>query len=330
MKHAIKAGAIFAGIGGFCIGFKKAGINTSWAIDNDDFARATYTQYIQGTEYILKDVRVVSARDLEPVDVLSAGFPCQSFSQAGYRKGFEDERGKLFYDLMRIIHEFKDKRPSIIIFENSPYLRHGNGGSWFIEITKEIKKAGYWFREASVAELDSFELTPLPQRRNRLFMVGLSTARFNNGMFDFPDKKDNTPKNIKKYIDFDKEKGEEYYLPSDNRYYKMIGAKFEDPFCIYQLRKFLVRVKNPNECPTLTANMGQGGHNVPFIYDRKGLRRLTEQECLALQGFPEDFCFPKDVPRNKRYVQAGNAVCPLIAKLIADAIINMFGRIEGK
>lgn len=328
MEKDLKAGAIFAGIGGFCLGLQCAGISTSWAIDNDEYAQATYSHNINDTHYILKDVRTIAALDLEPVDILDAGFPCQSFSQAGSRKGFEDERGRLFYQLIRIIKEFKDKRPPIIIFENSPYLRHGDGGRWFLEITKEIKKAGYWFRETSYAELDSFELTELPQRRNRLFMIGLSTQSFDNGKFNFPTQKNNKPKDLKRFIDFDGEKEDSYYLPRDNRYYKMIDAKLDDPLCIYQLRKFLVRVKNPNECPTLTANMGLGGHNVPFIYDKKGLRKLTEYECLSLQGFPKEYTFPDAVPRAKRYVQVGNAVCVPVAELIAKSILDT--HFEGK
>jgi len=323
MEHDLKAGAMFAGIGGFCAGLKKAGVKTSWAIDIDEFARATYMQNFDETEYLLKDIRTLSAQDLEPVDILDAGFPCQSFSQAGSRKGFEDDRGKLFYDLMRMIREFKDKRPPVILLENSPYLRHGDGGRWFLEIAREIKKAGYWFRETSVAELDPYELTLLPQRRNRLFMVGLSTKHFDAGKFNFPSEKNTTSKNLKDYIDFYGEKDDFYYLAHDNRYYKMIDAKLDDPFCIYQLRKFLVRVKNPNECPTLTANMGLGGHNVPFIYDKKGLRKLTEQECLALQGFDNNFQFPETVPRAKRYVQVGNAVCPPVVELIARKLIEI-------
>ena len=325
MDKVLKAGAIFAGIGGFCLGFYNAGIQTVWAIDNDEFASETYKNNIKYTTYLLKDVRTVFAKDLEPVDVLDAGFPCQSFSQAGDRKGFNDERGKLFYELIRIIKEFKDRRPSIIVFENSPHLRHGDGGRWFLEITKEIKKAGYWFRETSYADLDAYDITTLPQRRNRLFMVGLSTDYFDNGKFVFPSSKINLPKNLEDYINFWGEiPDESYYLPSDNKYYRMINDKYEERCCIYQLRKFLVRVKNPGECPTLTANMGQGGHNVPFIYDNKGLRKLTEYECLALQGFPPTFIFPKIVPRAKRYVQIGNAVCVPVAELIAKQIISTF------
>ena len=86
------------------------------------------------------------------------------------------------------------------------------------------------------------------------------------------------------------------------------------------MRKFLVRVKDPGVCPTLTANMGLGGHNVPFIVDARGLRKLTEHECLGLQGFPDWFEFPDDVPRAKRYMQIGNSVVPLVAELLAEKI----------
>ncbi len=189
----LKAGALFAGIGGFCIGFEKAGIATSWAIENDPMSVLTYRRNIKNVRAIendgvpasIKDV-TVSAYDLEPVDILHAGFPCQSFSQAGERKGFDDPRGKLFYEILRIVADFKDRKPSVIVLENSPHIRHGEGGSWFIELTKEIKKAGYWFRESNCAELDPYVLTPLPQKRIRLFMVAFSTDKFRNGKLNFP------------------------------------------------------------------------------------------------------------------------------------------------
>ena len=122
-------------------------------------------------------------------------------------------------------------------------------------------------------------------------------------------------------INFDSRlEDDSYYLSNENRYFKMISQKIEDRNCIYQLRKFLVRVKEANVCPTLTANMGLGGHNVPFIRDSKGIRKLTEFECLKLQGFPDDFNFPDDVPRARRYVQIGNSVSVPIVELVATAV----------
>lgn len=328
MSNVLKAGALFSGIGGFCLGFKQHGIETVWAVEKDSHAVATYKKNLPGVRVIERDdgpagIETVKVEKdgLEPVDILHAGFPCQSFSTAGERKGFEDPRGQLFYEITRILNEFGDKRPSVLVLENSPNIRSGEGGSWFVELTKEIKKAGYWFRDSNCAELDAFDMSLVPQKRNRLFMVAFSTEAFKNGKFLFPEKPFLPAKNLANFIDF---KGalddDSYYLHEENRYHKMITDKVDDPYCIYQLRKFLVRVKEPGICPTLTANMGLGGHNVPFITDKKGLRKLTEYECLKLQGFPSSFEFPSEVPRAKRYQQIGNSVVPPVIALLAESI----------
>ena len=101
----------------------------------------------------------------------------------------------------------------------------------------------------------------------------------------------------------------------------MISGAVEDRSCVYQLRKYEVRAKEPGVCPTLTANMGLGGHNVPFIMNSRGLRKLTELECLRLQGFPTDFVFPDEVPRAKRYTQIGNSVTVPVAKLLGQQVV---------
>src|SRR5690625_7911508 len=105
------------------------------------------------------------------VDVLYASFPCQSFSQAGNIKGFYDPRGQLFHDLIRIINEFGEDRPKVLVFENSPYLRYGQSGRWLDIVSSCIRKSGYWFRESNCVEVDLAEVSSSPQRRNRLFML---------------------------------------------------------------------------------------------------------------------------------------------------------------
>jgi DNA (cytosine-5)-methyltransferase 1 len=318
----MKAGALFAGIGGFCLGFHRAGIETAWAIDNDFFVNETYRENIKHVCLISDDIRKVSVQshDLEPVDVLHAGFPCQSFSQAGGRKGFDDPRGKLFFEVTRLINEFKDKKPKVIVLENSPYLRYGEGGVWFLELQKHIQRAGYWFREANSAELNAYDITALPQQRIRLYIVAFSRAHFRSGKFEFPSQKNASPKRLDRYIDFAGEQADEYYLDTENRYFKMISGKVRNRRSLYQLRKYEVRAKEPDTCPTLTANMGLGGHNVPFVLDRRGLRKLTEDECLRLQGFPPEFTFPQHVPRARRYIQVGNAVTVSVAELVAQRV----------
>jgi DNA (cytosine-5)-methyltransferase 1 len=275
----MKACALFAGIGGFCTGFHRAGIETAWAIDNDHFCNETYKNNIKGVRLVSDDIQQVSVRshDLEPVDVLHAGFPCQSFSQAGGRRGFDDPRGKLFFEIIRLLGEFKDRKPKALVLENSPFLRYGAGGAWFLELQKQIQRAGYWFRAVNCAELNAYDLTELPQQRVRLYMVALSRSHFRSGKFALPTEKHHAPKSLNRYIGFETKQAGEYYLNPENRYFRMITGRVRDRRSLYQLRKYEVRAKEPNICPTLTANMGLGGHNVPFVIDRWGLRKLTEK-----------------------------------------------------
>jgi DNA (cytosine-5)-methyltransferase 1 len=334
-KISISAGALFAGIGGFCAGFKSLGIETKWAVENDVSAVATYSENFgydkvisrNGVPLSITDVSVSESK-LDPVDILHAGFPCQSFSIAGDRKGFDDPRGMLFYEIIRIVKEFGESRPSVLLLENAPNLKIGDSGSWFIELSAQIKKAGYWFRDSNAYELDSFDYTNLPQKRKRLFMVAFATNRFKNGKLNIDLPKVDKHKSICDFVDFDSQLDDEtYYLDTNNRYYKMIAKKACDPKSVMQLRKYEVRVKDLNVVPTLTANMGLGGHNVPFIFDRKGMRKLTEYECLKIQGFPEGFVFPEEVSRPKRYQQVGNSVVPPLISLIASTLKN---KIEGE
>lgn len=324
----LTAGALFAGIGGFCLGLRGHKIDTKWAVENDPAAVQTYEdnlgpgKVLRHDDGTLRGVEDVRVRDLNlaPVDILHAGFPCQSFSVAGERKGFADPRGQLFFEIIRILKEFGEDRPSVLLLENSPNLRIGERGAWFLQLATEIKSAGYWFRESNAMELDCYDYTDVPQKRRRLFMVAFATNRFRNGRLEL-NAPTAGPKDLARYIDFEGEIDDDsYYLEPDNRYYKMIREKIEDRKAIYQLRKYIVREKEANVCPTLTANMGQGGHNVPFILDRKGLRKLTEYECLALQGFPPSYRFPDSVIRARRYQQVGNAVVPPLVSLLAHSI----------
>ena len=205
----------------------------------------------------------------------------------------------------------------MLVLENAPFLRYGDGGAWFLELQRAIRKAGYWFRSDNSRELNAFELTHLPQQRVRLFMVAFSMQHFRSGRFLFPTKRNATEKDLSAFIDFDGHVDDEYYLPRENRYFDMILSAVSDRRCVYQLRKYEIRAKDSGICPTLTANMGLGGHNVPFILNSRGLRKLTEYECLRLQGFPPRFDFPDGVPRAKRYTQVGNAVAVPVAELLS-------------
>jgi DNA (cytosine-5)-methyltransferase 1 len=160
-------------------------------------------------------------------------------------------------------------------------------------------------------------------------MVAWSIKHFRSSRFRFPTSDETPKKDASKFIDFRGRQDADYYLPEENRYFKMITREKADTAKlrhIYQLRKYFVRQKQPGVCPTLTANMGVGGHNVPFIWDDQGLRKLTEQECLVLQGFPKNFYYPPGISSKQRYLQIGNAVVPPVATLLASAVRKKFMR----
>ena len=123
-------GGLFAGVGGIERGFEKAGFEISWANEVDKHACKTYRlnhphhKLIEGNIY---DSEVIDPKKLEPVDVLVAGFPCQAFSIAGYRKGFKDPRGNLFYEIARFIDELR-RKPKALMLENVKNLSGHDGG----------------------------------------------------------------------------------------------------------------------------------------------------------------------------------------------------------
>ena len=115
---------------------------------------------------------------------------------------------------------------------------------------------------------------------------------------------------------------ERYYYKQDAYMYKDLKKAIVSKNTVYQWRRVYVRENKSGECPTLTANMGTGGHNVPVIKDDLGIRKLTPRECLNFQGFPKSFKFPDDMPISQRYKQAGNAVTV--------SLINKIGRVIKK
>mgnify|MGYP000576387898 CR=1 FL=1 len=329
-RTIVTCGALFSGIGGFCAGFEDVGFGTSWAVDLAPEATKTYTSNYPDTPVFSRDIKTLSAGDLSPVDVLHAGFPCQSFSGAGDRLGFDDHRGKLFFDVIRLIKEWGKNKPKVLVLENSPYLMIGDDGRWFDVIKSEIQSAGYWFSSKHCYVLDTYEHAGIPQQRKRLFMVAVCRDKFDhNGVAILP-KEVPQKVDLLELLDLNSEIDEQYFLPVQNRYNELITRYVtpEFPSRIYQLRKYIVRAKSPGICPTLTANMGGGGHNVPFIFDRGRLRKLTERECLRLQGFSEKFDFPEGMIMSQRYRLIGNAVSPPVARIVAEAVYRFIKEAE--
>ena len=317
----LSVGCLFSGMGGFASGFADVGFEILWANDDNPHACTTFQHRFPNVRLLKKGIQSLSVHSdkLRPVDVLAAGFPCQSFSQAGSRLGFEDPRGALFFEIPRLLREFS-VRPRLVILENVPHLLHGADGAWFNEVRRQLRRAGYWFRDSSCWTVNVKDATDLPQDRERLFMVAASRDHFSYNPFSPPLAPANGRCSLDDIVDRNVQGQPAAYLPEDNRYYRMIDramTRGESTLNIYQLRRSYVREKKRGLCPTLTANMGIGGHNVPFIRDQWGIRRLSVKEVAQLQGF-DGADFP-DVPEAEQYRLLGNAVCVKLARLLADA-----------
>jgi len=317
-----KVGSLFAGIGGICKAFKDAGCEVVWANEYDKNACKTYRANFQHT-LIEDDIHNTNPEELEDVDILTSGFPCQAFSIAGYRKGFTDERGDLFFETMRFIDAIK---PKAFFLENVRNLISHDSGNTFKVIKEFIEESGYSL-EWNI--LDSMEYGNIPQTRKRIYMIGfrdegnmpkMNPRRICSNNFKFPE-----PINLAKTIDDLLEKGqvnEKYYYTQASKYHDMFKEHITKRNTIYQLRRIYVRENKSSVCPTLTANMGMGGHNVPLIQDDYGIRKLTPRECARFQGIPDDFILPDDVANSHLYQQMGNSVVVPVVQRIAENIIS--------
>ena len=334
---AISVGCLFSGMGGFATGLRHAGLRVSWATDNDPFAARTFRHRFADVPFVEADVTDLTARQLAAVDILAGGFPCQSFSQAGSRRGFEDPRGRLFFEIPRLVGEWPEAlRPKLLILENVPYLMHGADGQWFDEIRRALRKAGYWFRDTSCWIANVRTHTGSPQDRERLFLVAASRHFFSYNPFAPPSPGMHArtrARTVADVIDLSRQSSPADYLPPDNQYYRMIEAAIargESATNLYQLRRNYVREKKNGLCPTLTANMGVGGHNVPFVRDSWGIRRLKVCEVAQMQGFDQpDTLFPSDVPMHERYRLIGNAACPGLVELVAQQCVAAIEECDG-
>lgn len=135
----IKVASMFAGIGGICLGFKQAGFEIVWANEIDKAACKTYRHNFGSSYLIEADIKKVDTNSIPDFDVLTAGFPCQPFSIVGKQRGFNDDRGTLFFEIQRII---KSKRPKIVLLENvANLIEHNNGKSFeqvFLALLKKV------------------------------------------------------------------------------------------------------------------------------------------------------------------------------------------------
>ena len=316
-----KLGSLFAGIGGIDLGFERAGVSTIWANEIDQYCAKTYIANHKSTKLIVDDINNLHTKDLEDIDILTGGFPCQPFSIAGYRKGFEDDRGNLFFQIIRLLKEFKEdnRLPKVVFLENVKNLYSHNNGKTFKLVKEELSKLGYNVIEKI---LNTCEYGNIPQNRERLYIIAFLHKK-DKDKFIWPNKipLTNTLNNI---IDWNSEVDQKYYYSPQMKCYPLLIENIKNKNSIYQFRRVYIRENKSGVCPTLTANMGMGGHNVPIIMDSKNrIRKITPRECLLLQGFPKDFIIPKDLCDSRVYKQAGNSVSVEVIYRIAKEIVRI-------
>jgi DNA (cytosine-5)-methyltransferase 1 len=304
---------LFAGVGGVRLGFERAGFSTIFANDFEPACKETYDLNSKEASLTIMDINNLRISDLPEFDLLLGGFPCQAFSIAGYRKGFNDDkgRGSLFFKIAEIIAE---RKPKAFFLENVKNLKMHDNGKTFSVIKKTLENLGYYIKSEI---LNSMTHGNVPQNRERIFIVGfLDKKSFDK--FKFPKEVDLTT-NFKELLE--KSVDEKYYYNGKTLYSRLKDdVNSEDK--VYQWRRRYVRENKSGVVPTLTANMGTGGHNVPIILDKKGIRKLTPKECFLMQGFPKNFKLPK-MADSKLYKQAGNSVTVPVVERVAKEMMKV-------
>ena len=308
---AMRVASMFSGIGGIDLAFQQAGFEIVWANEFDRDAAKTYRHNFGGEHLVECDIKSVKTEVIPDFDVLVAGFPCQPFSIAGKQKGFDDPRGNLFFEIARIV---KDKRPPIIFLENVANLLQHDDGKTFLTIYNALVPYGYTFK---YRVMDAIEYGNVPQHRTRIFIVAfLDNDKCER--FEFPDKLKLTVK-LNDILVRNAKHDESYYYTDNSMYYEDLKRIVTDKSALYKIYDSGVSGKAHYVCPTLTANMGTFPDRVPIIKDDYGIRKITPYECLALQGFPKEYRFPK-IPMASAYKQCGNSVVVPVIRRIAEKI----------
>jgi DNA (cytosine-5)-methyltransferase 1 len=385
MGSTYNVGSLFAGVGGICLGFQQANRDTAdgyelvWANEMDKYACETYRQnfshrLIEGDiNKVLRPEQAVGAEEREyyekkneqilekRIDVLTGGFPCQAFSIAGDRRGFDDERGNLFWSIINLVKQLDavHGKPRVLFLENVKNLKSHDGGRTYEVIKGEIEKIGYLVKEQI---LNTMHYSRFPQNRERIYILCFlhkeDADKFqmfeNINNFKLKQNSQDRVSEIKKIIDYSdsvsdkyyytKEKYPHYFLTTED-YYKIpekdrnrvrvnLDEQVDELYQFYQVRRGMYVRKNKSDvCPTLTANMGMGGHNVPLVRNHRGVRKLTPAETFRLQGFPvgNGYKMPEKIKGrvfadSYLYKQAGNAVSVPIIQLIATELLKVLLR----
>ncbi|MEK3972385.1 DNA (cytosine-5-)-methyltransferase [Bacillus sp. FSL M7-0558] len=307
---------LFAGIGGIRLAFQKQGGLSVFASEWDKFAAKTYKMnYGDEPE---GDITQIPTEQIPEHNILLGGFPCQPFSQAGLKKGFEDTRGTLFFDIARIIEK---RRPQAFLLENVKQLKGHNKGKTLETILRVLREDLDYTVDYRVLRAADFGV---PQNRERIYIVGFYNPLGGREIaFQFP-KPTDEPTRVGNILE---EHVDEKYTISDRLYEGHLRRKEEHK------KKgngfgFSLFTEDSPYTNTISARYYKDGSEILINQgEGKNPRKLTPRECARLQGFPKEFIIP--VSDTQAYRQFGNSVAvpvvEAIAKNMVDAIENSVG-----
>lgn len=319
----LKFVSLFSGIGGFDLALEQLGHQCVFANDFDTHAADIYDQHFP-LKTDRRDIRTVPATDIPDHDLLCAGFPCQSFSIAGKRRGFDDTRGTMFFEIARILRE---KQPRLCLLENVKGLLSHDHGRTFKTILSTLANLGYdcqW----QIVNAKNFGI---PQSRERLLIIGHLRTTTRPQVFPLTvDGSQTDPGHRPPIIPGTVDHGRfqpldnlttcldaNYYKGADNHGQRTMIATPSDVFVVDNGR----REKRVffNQSFTLRARSGTGGNNMPLV---NAIRRMTPIECERLMGFPDNYT--AGIADCHRYKLLGNAVVPpmvvYIIKKLTDSL----------
>lgn len=301
---------LFAGVGGIRLGFEKAfkdKVNFVFSSEIDKFAKQTY--YANFGEVPYGDITQIEAHEIPPHDIILAGFPCQAFSIAGHRKGFEDTRGTLFFDVARIAQYHK---PKLIFLENVKGFKNHDKGNTFKVVKQTLEEMGY----KVFADVLNAKYFGVPQNRERIYIIAFLDE---NKSFDFDKLKE--IERTSKLGDILEQKVDDKYTISDKLWAGHQRRKLEHKAKGNGFGYSLFNEKS-EYTSTISARYYKDGSEVLIEQKDKNPRKLTPREAGRLQGFPNDFKIP--VSDVQSYKQFGNSVAvPVIEELAKNILIEL-------
>lgn len=298
---------LFAGIGGIRMGFESVGGECVFTSEWDEHAQKTYQANFKEMPY--GDITKIEPEEIPSFDMLLAGFPCQPFSQAGLKKGFEDTRGTLFFDIARIVEHHK---PSVVFLENVRNLASHDKGNTLKVIIKTLKDLGY----SVFHRLYNAKNFGVPQNRVRIYIIAFK----DKVNFEFP-KELNTPTKLGDILD---KNVDPKYTISDKLWAGHQRRRKEHKEKGNGFGYSLFNEKS-EYTSTISARYYKDGSEILIEQKGKNPRKLTPREASRLQGFPEDFIIP--VSDNQAYKQFGNSVAVPVIKVLAKQIIKTLNKL---